>query len=124
MNNQREIPILADTKPPEMLSALLVDRCRSEGDAVLLCWSKRRVKYSLHEAARLMSLPVSHLSNILSGKKYLPNGFRGAFQRLCGNWAIRQYEDKTEGLLTVMESPEQRRIRLLEAKLAEYERAA
>jgi hypothetical protein len=121
---QREIPILADTKPPEWVSAVLVDRCHSEGDAILLCWNKRRVKYSLNEAARLMGLPVSHLSNILSGKKYLPNGFRGVFQRLCGNWSIRQYEDKTEGFKTVVESPDQQRIRVLEAQLADARRVA
>lgn len=121
---QREMPIFSAAKPMEWLSPLWIERCVGEGDAILLCWNKRTVKYSLTLAAALLDMPKSHLSNILSGKKYLPNGFRGRFQRLCGNWAIRQWEDMTEGLQTVTESFEQRQIRLLEAKLAKYERAA
>jgi len=121
---QREIPILTETAAMQWIDPLWIGRCRCEGDAVLLCWNKRKVKYSLSHAAALLEIPKSHLSNILSGKKYLPNGFRGKFQRLCGNWAIRQWEDAAEGLQTIVESEEQRRIRLLEAKLAAYERAA
>ena len=121
---QREIPILSHLPPGDWLPEMLIDRCKSEADAVALCWHRRRSKYSLNEAARLLDIPASHMSNILSGKKYLPNGFRGAFQRLCGNWAIRQWEDKTEGFQTVHESPDQRRIRVLESELEHARRAA
>lgn len=102
---------------PEMVADFLVARLRNEADAVLLCWAKRRVKYTMSDAATLLGLPKSHLSNILSGKKYLPFDFRIKFQALCGNWAIRQYEDSVCGFRSVVEAPEQRRIRELEAQI-------
>lgn len=102
----------------EMLNESLVNRCKSENDAILLCWNKRKVKYGVREAARILEMPTSHLSNILNGKKYLPNGFQVKFQVLCGNWAIRQFEDLTIGAVTKFETPEQQEIRLLKAELA------
>ena len=104
--------------PPIWLDSSDVDLCRNEADAVAMCWNRRRVKYSLRDAAGLMGMPASHLSNIISGHKYLPNGFRASFMRLCQNYAIRQWEDKELGLLTTRETPEQRRIRELETELA------
>lgn len=102
----------------ELLNESLIARCNCENDAILLCWNKRRVKYGVREAARHLEISSSHLSNILNGKKYLPNGLQINFQVLCGNWAIRQYEDLTIGAVTTFESPEQQEIRLLKAELA------
>lgn len=122
---QRRIVTLGVLSDPEWLSTLLVARCTSEKDAVVLCWAKRTRKgMTLRQAAEELSLPASHLSNILSGQKYLPHDFRIKFQMLCGNWAIRQYEDQACGLRTTKETPEQRRIRELEAQLERFERTA
>lgn len=111
----RELPLLQEVSGPEWLADYLIARCKSEADATALCWHMRRVKYGMCEAARLLGMPCSHLSNIVSGKKYLPN--RAAFQRLCGNWAIRQFEDMQEGFETVRITPEQREIKRLKAEL-------
>lgn len=113
----KELPLLGEVKGPAMLPEYLIARCRNKTDAVMLCWHMRRVKYGVREAARLLGIPASHLSNIVSGKKYLPHN-DVEFQQLCGNLAIRQYEDKELGARTVMETPEQRRIRELESELA------
>ena len=113
----RELPLLAEIRGPEWLADYLIARCKNEADATALCWHMRRVKYGMNEAARLLGVPCSHLSNIVSGKKYMPNDGRMAFQRLCGNWAIRQYEDMQEGFVTVRESQDQREIRRLKAEL-------
>jgi hypothetical protein len=122
-HSQREIPALGQILEPEWLPDLLVSRLRSERDAVMLCWAKRRRRsLTLRRAAEEMGMQPSHLSNILSGKKYLPHDFRIRFQQLCGNWAIRQYEDHTCGFITKRETPEQRRIRELEAQLVEVKR--
>jgi hypothetical protein len=113
----RDLPLIAEIKGPGELPEYLIARCKNETDAVMLCWHVRRVKYGVREAARLLDMPASHLSNVISGKKYLPhNSVR--FQQLCGNWAIRQWQDKQAGFLTVTETPEQRRIRELESELA------
>lgn len=120
---QREMPFFEVVGDPQMVSEQLIARLRNEADATVLCWAKRRVRYSLSDAAAILGMPKSHLSNILSGKKYLPFDFRIKFQALCGNWAIRQYEDSICGFRSVIETAEQRRIRELEAKVEAMEAA-
>jgi hypothetical protein len=120
-HSQRQIPALGFMSDPEWIPDMLVSRLRSEKDAVVLCWAKRTRKHlTLRRAAEELGIQPSHLSNIVSGKKYLPHDFRIKFQKLCGNWAIRQYEDRACGFLTHKESPEQRRIRELEAQVEIY----
>jgi len=121
---QRRIVVLGAAQPMEWLDDYWVGRCRSEKDAIALCWAKRRRKgLTVRQAAEEMGLPVSHLSNILSGKKYLPHDFRIAFQELCGNWAIRQYEDMRCGFVTEKLSPEQMEIRRLKAENEQLRKA-
>ena len=114
----QEMPFFEVVGEPTMVSQQNIAPLRNEADAVRLCWDCRRIRYSLSDAAALLLMPKSHLSNILSGKKYLPNDFRIRFQALCGNWAIRQYEDSVCGFVTARETPERRRIRELESELA------
>jgi plasmid maintenance system antidote protein VapI len=122
---QTRIVTLGAVAPMEWVSDVYIMRCRSEKDAIALCWAKRNRKgLTLRQAAEELRIQPSHLSNILSGKKYLPHDFRIRFQELCGNWAIRQYEDLRCGFRTEKETPEQRRIRQLEAQLSEVSRAA
>lgn len=123
----RQIPlrILQEVGEPEFLPPSVLARIQTESDAVAWCWALRRVKgMGVTEAARYLGMPKSHLSNILAGKKYLPWGKRIELQRLCGNWLIRQWEDRECGFLTAQESPEQRRIRELESRLEQAERKA
>lgn len=112
----KELPLMAEVKGPQELPEYLIARCRTETDAVQLCWHMRRVKYGVREAARLLDMPASHLSNVISGKKYLPHN-SVEFQRLCGNLAIRQFQDREMGLRTIIETAEQRRIRELESQI-------
>lgn len=121
---QREMPFFEVVGEPEMVADLFIARLRNEADAVVLCWAKRRVKYTISDAAAILGMPKSHLSNILSGKKYFPFDFRIKFQALCGNWAIRQYEDSVCGFRSVLETPEQRRIRELESQIEALRSAA
>jgi hypothetical protein len=121
---QREIPAIHVLQEPEWLPDFFISRLRSERDAVMLCWAKRRRRaLTVRRAAEELSLQPSHFSNIVSGKKYLPHDFRIKFQQLCGNWAIRQYEDHICGFLTKRETPEQRRIRELESELVKVKQA-
>jgi hypothetical protein len=121
---QREIPAIHVLQEPEWLPDFFISRLRSERDAVMLCWAKRRRRaLTVRRAAEELSLQPSHFSNIVSGKKYLPHDFRIKFQQLCGNWAIRQYEDHICGFLTKRETPEQRRIRELESELVKVKQS-
>lgn len=122
---QIPLHILAQVGPPKFLPESLVARIKTEAEAVAWCWAHRRIKaMTVTEAARHLRMPKSHLSNILSGKKYLPWGKRVELQLICGNWLVRQWEDRHCGFVTQQESPEQRRIRELEAKVQELEMAA
>ena len=121
---QQDFGFIQAAHGTDWLNEQWIAMCRNEHDALLLCWNKRTVKYDQAEAARRLGIQKSHFSNILSGKKYLPNGFRLDFQRLCGNWAIRQWEDRACGFLTQRETAEQRELRLLRAKVQQLEKAA
>jgi hypothetical protein len=124
-HSQRQIPMLGQMREPRWLSDLWISRCRTEADAVALCWAQRSRKgLTLRQAAEELSLPPSHLSNIISGKKYLPHDFRIRFQELCGNWAIRQYEDMRCGFVTDRLSAEQIEIRRLKAENEALRRTA
>lgn len=114
---------LVGLSPIAWLPETDLTRCGKEADAVMICWAHRRVKYTVRHAAELLGMPTSHLSNILSGKKYLPNDFRIRFQTLCGNWAIRQLEDRQAGLETKHESPEQIELRQLRERVRQLEAA-
>ncbi|SPA44633.1 helix-turn-helix domain-containing protein [Cupriavidus taiwanensis] len=113
---QREMPFFEVVGEPQMVSEMWIARLRNEADAVVLCWNRRRIKYTLSDAAAILGMPKSHLSNILSGKKYLPFDFRIKFQALCGNWAIRQYEDAVCGFRSERETPQERELRELRAE--------
>lgn len=119
---QRQLSLLGEISEPAFVEDYFVERWRCEHDAIITCWVKRRTKYSVREASRKLGIPTSHLSNILSGKKYLPNDLRINLQLLCGNWAIRQYEDRVCCFVTARETAEQRELRQLKAKVAGYER--
>ena len=121
---QRLLALIGEIKEPSFVEDYYVERWRNEHDAIVTCWSKRRVRWSVRGAAEKLGVPTSHLSNILSGKKYLPHDLRINFQLLCGNWAIRQYEDRVCCFVTSRESPEQRELRSLRAKVARYETRA
>lgn len=122
---QLPLRILQEVGPPQFLPDSMVARLDGEADAVAWCWALRRVKsLGVTEAARYLGMPKSHLSNILAGKKYIPFGKRIELQRLCGNWLIRQWEDRQCGFVTTQESPEQREIRALRARLQDAEKRA
>jgi hypothetical protein len=120
---QREMPFFKEVGEPKLLSESLISRLRSEHDALVLCWAKRQVKYSQAAGAALLGIPPSHFSNILSGQKYPPYDMRMKLQALCGNWAIRQYEDMVIGARTEFETPEERELRVLRSRVNELEQA-
>ena len=90
---QRDFGWMQEIKPPMHVEADAVRSCKSTLEALQKSWDMRRIKLSMSDAAARLGMPKSHLSNILSGKKYLPNECRVAFMWLIGNLLIRQYED-------------------------------
>ena len=116
LGSMRQLPLrlLAEVGEPGWMPDSVIARIGSEAEAFAWCWALRRIKaMTLTEAARHLGIPKSHLSQCLAGKKYPRWDMRVAFQRLCGNWVIRQYEDRECGFVTGRESPEERRIREL-----------
>jgi plasmid maintenance system antidote protein VapI len=123
--DMQQIPlrILQEIGEPDFVAEAVMNRIDNEADAISWCWALRRVRgMTQAEAARHLGIPKSHFSNIVAGKKYLPHDARILLQRLCGNWVIRQYEDKVCGFVTQRETSEQRRIRELEQQVHQLER--
>lgn len=124
---QIPLRILQQVGEPSWLPDWVMERVHNEADAFAYCWAMRRIKaMTVTEAARHMGVPKSHLSQMLSGKKYPKWDLRIDFQRLCGNWGLRQYDDRRTGFTTVRESKEQtqqRRIHQLEQQVNELQAA-
>lgn len=119
---QIPLRIMQEIGQPEFMPESVVARIESEQDAVAWCWALRRIKsMGVTEAARYLGMPKSHLSNIVNGKKYLPWGKRVELQRLCGNWLIRQWEDRHCGFVTTQETPVERENRMLRQRVADLE---
>jgi len=124
-HSMRQMPlrILQQVGEPVWLPDSIVVRFSSEADAFAWCFALRRIKaMNLTETARHLGIPKSHLSQALAGTKYPRWDMRIAFQRLCGNWAIRQYEDRQCGFVTSRETPEERRIRELMTQVSDLQR--
>lgn len=77
-----EIPVLASFGDEEEAAV---------SAAIAWAWRERRVKrMSQRRAAELLGLTNSHLSNILSGEKYLPPQKLNQYEWVCGNTAVSQ----------------------------------
>lgn len=92
---QRDFGWMQELKPPSPVGLDLLDHCSNSHDAILMTWTSRRSKgMTVTSASERLQMPKSHLSNILAGKKYLPDDLRIPFMWLCGSLALRQWEDK------------------------------
>lgn len=92
---QRDFGWLAECKSPALVDSKLLSHCHNSHDAIVLTWATRRDRgMSQAYAAMQLDMPKSHLSNILSGQKYLPDDLRIPFMWLCGSLALRQWEDQ------------------------------
>lgn len=87
---QREIPMVAITKPPQEVDWALIAKCNDEQDALLLCVHLSRL--SNEEIARRLGIDKSHWTRIMQGRGNLPARKRTPLMSICGNIAPIQYE--------------------------------
>ena len=121
---QRDFAGVGLTQAPRLVALHLLERCRGEHDAWVICWNLRTVKYSERHAAALLEISASHFCNILSGKKYPRWDLLEAFETLCGNRAVSQYHALKIGATLTFKTPEQMRIEQLEAQVEQMKAAA
>lgn len=77
---ERSLPFFCALPEMDWLDPRLIARCQSEADAFMLCWAKRRVRYSLRHAAALLEIPASHLSKTsCPARNTRPGASEGAF---------------------------------------------
>lgn len=95
--HNRELALLCDVRmQPAAVAAAVVAAFGDEEElaiqrAITWAWRERRVKkMSGRRAAELLGIRNSHLSNILSGAKYLPPQKLNQFEWICGNTAVSQ----------------------------------
>ena len=94
-------------KTAEWLAESEIASCQSFRCAVRLCWAHRRIQgMTQRTLAEYAGLYPSHVSDYLSadsdGKRTLPADKVDAFEQVCGNRAITQWEMKQRGL-TILE---------------------
>ena len=93
----RELALLCDVRMQPTAVALAViagfgdEEESAITQAITWAWRERRVKrMSQRRAAELLGMSNSHLSNVLSGDKYLPPQKINQFEWVCGNTAVSQ----------------------------------
>lgn len=104
--HQRQIPLLAEARTPELVDPALIERLDSEDEAILLCVHLSRLS---HEAVcSRLGIDKGHWSRILQGRAHFPTRKRLSLMQLCGNLAPIQYEALRSGL-SLYESPRAKR---------------
>jgi hypothetical protein len=89
-SGQREIPMLAITKPPVEVDWALISKCNDEQDALLLCVHLSRL--SNETIAKHLGIDKSHWTRIMQGRGNLPARKRTPLMSICGNIAPIQFE--------------------------------
>jgi len=100
---QMEIPILQELKQAEVAPWDLVERCRDEHDALMLCIQLSRTRYTAKQFAEHLDIDPGHWSRIRSGDAHFPTNKRLQLMQLCGNLAPMQFELSRAGLRGVFE---------------------
>jgi hypothetical protein len=105
--NSLDIPLaFGVSNAPIWLDDKAISSVSSYREAVRICWIHRRIQgMTQRTAAELCGLYPSHVSDYLSddeSKRNLPADRIQAFESLCGNRAITQWEMRQRGL-TIME---------------------
>lgn len=104
-----ELPLLGVMDRPVFLPEEEVERINSEKEAIATCWAYRRTKYTQKAAAAMLEINQGVFSQALNGERNLPPGTRIAFQWLCGNWALTQYEMKeAQAAMRINQCPKRR----------------
>lgn len=125
---QREMPLLQEVAKPVLLPESDIRLCTTFRDSLGLCIQRSRVRRTQNDLAGLAGIHATQFSKIIHGAKgqdwNLPGDAIEKIETACGNLAMTQYlASKHDGRI-VLETPEQRRIRELEERLAKYEVAA
>ena len=119
MKSLEQIPlrgILQAVKPMEDVDISLLAICEDMEDAILLCVTLSRRQYG--QIAHDLDMKPSHFTKCL-GKQYrehFPPNKIPALQRVCGNWAVRSWQnlDAEGGAMEELKAIREERERLEE----------
>jgi hypothetical protein len=118
---QREMPFLAEVKPPQEVPFEFIKACNSELDALNLCMHLSRMS---DEAIREhLGIDKGHFSRIRKGRGNFPPNKRVALMAFCGNLAPVQYEAWKVGR-DLVERSKDARIMELQAEIERLKVAA
>lgn len=88
-----ELPLIGEIKAPADVPMALIERCETKEDAIRLCWCMRRDKsLSIRKASERLRISKTMLSKIIDGLAGMRGNQERAFQYLCGNRAITQFQ--------------------------------
>ncbi|KGC12816.1 hypothetical protein DM48_334 [Burkholderia gladioli] len=130
---QLALPTIVDIPAPRQLDEQLIASCKDYSDAVCLCLESRLRRIREGEIAEYLGFSAPHLAKVKGGRGYLTTDQELILQRLCSNWAIKQYAEMREReieRLIEQDRPalsadmEAMVMRLVEQRLAEHQQRA
>jgi len=96
---QAALPVLTTIPGPRRLDDALIVSCKDYTDAVRLCLDKRIRKMQEGEIAAYLGLKRAQLAKVKMNLAKLSSDQEALLQRLCSNWAIKQFRDMEEARL-------------------------
>lgn len=88
---QREMPLIAEVKQPELLTDADIKRCTNVQEAIKLCIWRSRTHYTQNHLAELLGIDQGYFSRCLNGTGNFPPNKLPKLQELCGNYAVTQF---------------------------------
>ena len=113
--NQRQMPFMAEVRPPKKVEDSLIRACDSLLDAIHLCVHLSKRKH--YDIAESLGIEKGHWTRIMQGTAHFPPNKMRALQFLCGNWAPLQFQNWEAGF-EMYENPAAKRKEELLRELA------
>lgn len=109
---QRQLPgMLGAVRKPAKVDPALLRTCSCELDAIHLCVHLAKLPH--YAIAERLGIDKGHWTRMMQGQAHFPTNKITALQRLCGNWAVLQYQNQVAGFEMFEDAKAQRREELL-----------
>jgi hypothetical protein len=109
---QRQLPgMLGAVRKPAKVDDALLRTCASELDAIHLCVHLAKLPH--YAIAERLGIDKGHWTRMMQGQAHFPTNKITALQRLCGNWAVLQWQNREAGFEMFEDAKAQRREELM-----------
>lgn len=112
---QKNMALLGETEPMEMLPEKLIQGCKNRHEAIQLCvaWSRKKSGF----IADMLGIDRGQFTRMMGGTAHFPDRKDDDLMQVCRNYAPMQYSAMRWGF-DLQERSKDARIRELQAQLA------